>query len=65
MPPEILADRKAKGVRRSLVWGVLGVVAFTVVAVGGTAALGLQAQASLADAQAQTGLLLAQQHQYL
>jgi hypothetical protein len=65
MPPEILADRKAKGVRRSLLWGVLGVVAFTVVAVGGTAALGLQAQVSLATAQAQTGELLAQQRQFL
>lgn len=65
IPPEVVAGRKAKAVRRSLVWGVLGVVAITVAAIGGTAVLGLQAQLSLASAQAETADLLAQQHQYI
>lgn len=65
IPPEVLAGRKAKAVRRSLLWGVLGVVAITIAAIGGTAVLGLQAQLALASAQAQTGELLAEQHQYL
>ncbi|WP_285115721.1 hypothetical protein [Leifsonia sp. fls2-241-R2A-40a] len=65
IPPEVLAGRKAKAVRRSLVWGVLGVVAVTIAAIGGTAVLGLQAQLELASAQAQTGELLAEQHKFV
>ncbi|MBN9633033.1 MAG: hypothetical protein J0I18_20925 [Actinobacteria bacterium] len=65
IPPEVLDGRKARGVRRALVWGVLGVLVITVVAIGGTALLGLKAQAGLADAQAQTGELLAEQGRYV
>lgn len=64
MPPEVLARRKAKGVRRSLLWGVLGVVLIVLAAVAGTAVLGIRAQLDLASAQAQTGELLAEQTKY-
>ena len=64
IPPEVLARRKARGVRRSLAWGVLGVVLITFAAVGGTAVLGIRAQFDLAEAQAHTGELLAEQAQY-
>ncbi|WP_348788694.1 hypothetical protein [Leifsonia sp. NPDC080035] len=64
IPPEVLARRKARGVRRSLAWGVLGVVLITVAAVGGTAVLGIRAQIDLVAAQARTGELLAEQAQY-
>jgi hypothetical protein len=65
IPPEVLDGRKARGVRRALLWGVLGVLLITVAAIGGTALLGLKAQAGLADAQAQTGELLAEQGKYV
>ena len=64
MPPEVLPSRRAKGVRRSLLWAVLGVVLITVTAVGGTAVLGFRAQLDLATAQAHTSELLAEQTQY-
>lgn len=64
MPPEVLARRRGKAVRRSLLWAVLGVVLITFAAVGGTAVLGFRAQLELAGAQAETSDLLAQQSQY-
>ena len=64
MPPEVIAGRKARGVRRSLLWGVLGVFLITVAAIGGTALLGLSAQIDLAAAQQRTGELLTQQRGY-
>ncbi|NUU06986.1 hypothetical protein [Leifsonia sp. C5G2] len=65
IPPEVVAGRRAKAMRRSLLWGVLGVVAVTIAGIGGTAALGLQAQLGLASAQAQTTELLAEQHTFI
>jgi len=64
MPPEVLAGRRGKRMRRSLLWGVLGVVLLVLAAVGGTAVLGFRAQLDLAAAQAQTGSLLAEQTRF-
>lgn len=64
MPPEVLARRRGKAVRRSLLWAVLGVVLITCAGVAGTAVLGFRAQLDLAAAQAQTSDLLAEQSQY-
>ncbi|MBB2969041.1 hypothetical protein [Leifsonia aquatica] len=64
MPPEVLVGRRAKRMRRSLLWGVLGVVLLVLAAVGGTAALGFRAQLDLAAAQAHTAELLAEQTRF-
>lgn len=65
IPPEVIAGRRAKAMRRSLLWGVLGVAAITIAGIGGAAALGLQSQLALASAQAQTTELLAEQHTFV
>jgi hypothetical protein len=65
LPPEVIADRKAKSTRRSLGFGVLGVLLLVVLAIGGASLLAVQAQGQLADAQARTVTLLAQQHRYI
>lgn len=61
LPPEVYAQRKAKGTRRALLLGVVGVVLIVLLATAGAGFLAIQAQSSLVDAQNQTSSLLAQQ----
>jgi glycerate-2-kinase len=65
LPPEVRAERRAKRMRRSLAYGVLGLAVVVVIATGGTSLLALNSQVQLAAEQARTGVLLAQQAKFL
>jgi len=64
MPPEIRTKRSQLRLRRNLRFALLGVLAVVLVACGGTWALATAAQTTLAQAQAQQQLMLAQQAKY-
>ncbi|MDR6610626.1 hypothetical protein [Leifsonia sp. 1010] len=61
LPPEIRAERKASGVRRVLVYSVLGLVMLVVLAAGGATALAVSEQAGVSQAQADSTRLVQQQ----
>lgn len=64
LPPEVLLQREQKAIRRRLGVGVLAAVAVVVLAVGGTFALNVQAQALLLVEQSRTADLIVQQAEF-
>ncbi|MDY7529125.1 MULTISPECIES: hypothetical protein [unclassified Cryobacterium] len=65
LPPEIYKERAAAVIRRRLLIGVFGVIAIMAVGTGASTVLALQAQGQLADEQARTSSLLAEQTKYI
>jgi Tfp pilus assembly protein PilN len=65
LPPEIYRERAATVIRRRLLIGVFGVIAIVIVGTGASTALAMQAQSQLADEQARTASLLAEQTKYI
>lgn len=65
LPPEVRQQRKAKTIRRRLGFGVIAVVAIVVVGTGAAVVLAIQAQQLLANEEAITPELVAEQSQYL
>ncbi|MFJ8896148.1 hypothetical protein ACIRCZ_16315 [Leifsonia sp. NPDC102414] len=64
LPPEIRAERKAKSLRRALVYAVIGMILLVILACGAASALAAVMQASVVEGQATTASLLGQQNQY-
>ncbi|MDJ0325040.1 hypothetical protein QMG61_14840 [Cryobacterium sp. PH31-AA6] len=64
LPPEVLKRRKAKAVRRSLGFGVVGLLVIVLAGTAGATVLSGQAQSRLLAEQAHTTDLLAEQTQY-
>jgi mRNA-degrading endonuclease toxin of MazEF toxin-antitoxin module len=65
LPPEIYRERAAAVIRRRLLIGVFGVIAIVAVSTGASTVLAIQAQGQLADEQARTSSLLADQTKYI
>ncbi|QYF72700.1 hypothetical protein [Cryobacterium sp. PAMC25264] len=65
LPPEVHRERHARVVRRRMGWGVISVVAFMALGIGGSIAWAMQAQSQLASEQALTPKLLEEQSKYL
>lgn len=64
LPPEVLTGRAAKATRRRLGIGVIASVAVVVLAVGGSFALAVQAEAQLLAERARTAEILLEQTEY-
>jgi hypothetical protein len=64
LPPEVLKRRKAKAMRRSLGFGVVGLLVIVLAGTAAATVLAGQAQSRLLAEQAQTAGLLAEQTQY-
>ena len=65
LPPEVHQERTAAVIRRRLIIGAVGILAIMVVGTGASTMLAGQAQERLADEQARTASLLAQQAKYI
>lgn len=65
MPPEIIAEHRAKTTRRRLLLGLLGALLIVGLATGGATWLNVQSQFALIAAQARTADLLTEQAKYI
>ncbi|MDR6971503.1 hypothetical protein [Leifsonia shinshuensis] len=65
LPPEIKAQRKARGVRHLLVYVVAGALVLVILGSVGATALAESMKSSVVDAQQQTATILSQQKQFI
>jgi Tfp pilus assembly protein PilN len=65
MPPEVIAEHRAKTTRRRLLLGLLGVVVVVALATGAATFLNLQSSVALAVSQSRTAQLLTEQAKYI